>query len=365
MAQNTCARRRLQRPSHRRVGAAILSLACASAAVAACGQSAPSHGPVVLVPKASASGQSWDWTASCQFAPKTAGGCAPSGPVLGAGQLAGDEWNLGTGSGTSGAVAMSLDPSGELKVNGNLTSAPPCTASTCLTRQGNTWVRGYPSVLYGTDQCHAETSPPPSSDFRLPTRVDAIPNDLVGRTVYDAQGGKVTYDVAYDLWLNASDTTTPCQTNGTVEVMVWTDYGAQALLPDNLKVGTTTVPYSVDGEFKSGTQSWSVYVNNIFGSGQTVAWGGTVWLVLDAADITKHGAVNVDLSAALADVGSLLESRYGWAPFASTYWLDTIAFGMEFGPQGGDPYGHGPANFALNLSKYCLQAGKTVPTVTC
>ena len=139
----------------------------------------------------------------------------------------------------------------------------------------------------------------------------------------------------------------------------------QALLPDSLKVGTTTIPYSINGEFESGTQAWSVYVNNIYGGGQTVPWGGTVWLVLDQADITQQGAVNVDISAALADVGSLLQSKYGWAPFASTYWLDTIAFGMEYGPKNADPNGKGPANFSLNLSKYCLEPAATVTSASC
>ncbi len=365
MAQTALARRRFLRPPGRRVGAAVLSLACAAAGVAACGQSAPAHRPVVLVPSTSAQGQSWDWSAQCQFAPQTAGGCAPAGPMLGAGQLAGDEWNLGAGQGSSESVKMSLDPAGELNVNANLTSAPPCTASTCLTRQGNTWVRGFPSLLYGTDQCHPNTSPTPSPQLQLPQRVDEIPGDLIGRTTYNAQGANVTYDVAYDMWLNASDTKTPCQTNGTVEVMIWTDYATQALLPDALKVGTTTIPFSVDGAFKSGDQAWSVYVNNIHGSGQTVPWGGTVWLVLDSADITKQGAVNVDISAALADVGSLLANKYGWAPFASSYWLDTIAFGMEYGPRDADPFGKGPASFSLNLSKFCLSAGTTVANATC
>ncbi len=365
MARAPHARRRLRRLSRRRMGAALLSVACASAAVAACGASAPTHDAVVLVPHSSAKGQSWEWTAACQFAPTTAGGCAPSGPVLGTGQLAGDEWNLGAGDG-SGSVRMSVGSSGELNVSGAFASAPACTAAAnCLTRQGNTWVRGYPSVLYGTDQCHAETSPPPSANFRLPVRVDAIPGDLIGQAVYDARGAKVTYDVAYDMWLNASDTSTPCQTNGTVEVMVWTDYAAQALLPDALKVGTTTIPYSIDGKADSGAQAWSVYVNNIFGGGQTVAWGGTVWLLLNAADITERGAVNVDLSAALADVGSLLQTRYGWGSFASSYWLDTIAFGMEFGPHDADPYSKGPAGFSLKVSKYCLQAAATVATASC
>jgi hypothetical protein len=352
-----------RRPARTRVGATILSLACMAAGVAACGKSAPAHQSIPLLPSASAKGQSWDWTAGCQFAPSTAGGCAPAGPVVGVGQLAGDEWNLGGGDGDGGSVRMAVDSAGALSVIGNLTSAPPCTAASCLTRQGNTWVRGYPSLLYGTDQCHADTSPTPSPEFKLPMRVDAIPADLVGQASYAAQGTAVTYDVAYDMWFSPSDTTTPCQSDGTIEVMIWTDYASQALLPNDVKVGTTTIPYAVNGQFNAGDQAWSVYANNIYGGGHTQPWGGTIWLVLN--DPAKQGAVNVDITAAMADVGGLLQQNYGWAPFASTHWLDTISFGMEYGPKDAAPGGSGPTQFSLNLSKYCLQVGTTVPAATC
>ena len=175
-------------------------------------------------------------------------------------------------------------------------------------------MRGYPSVLYGIDQCHAATSPAPSPDLQLPARVDAIPADLVGRATYDAQAPQVTYNVAYDLWLSPSDTTTPCQTDGTIEVMVWTDYNAKALLPDSLIVGTATIPYAVNGSSKAGDQTWSVYVNNVFGAGHTEPWGGTVWLVPNAADTTRQGTVTVDLSAALAVVGTLLRAHLRLEP---------------------------------------------------
>ncbi len=353
---------RLRRPSPSRVGAAILSLACMAAGVAACGKSAPPHRSIALLPDASAKGQSWEWTAACQFAPSTAGGCAPAGPLVGAGQLAGDEWNLG-GAESAGSVSMAVNSAGAVSVKGNFTSAPPCTAASCLTRQGNTWVRGYPSVLYGTDQCHADTSPTPSSEFKLPMRVDAIPGDLVGQASYAAQGSQVTYDVAYDMWLSPSDTATPCQSDGTVEVMIWTDYASQALLPSALKVGATTIPYSVNGQFNAGDQGWSVYANNIYGGGHTQPWGGTVWLVLN--DPARSGAVNVDISAALADVGGLLQQNYGWAAFGGSHWLDTISFGMEYGPKDASPSGTGPTKFSLDLSKYCLQAGTTVTAATC
>ena len=355
---------RVPRASRRRVGAALLSLACTAAGLAACGQSRQVHRPIPLLPNASAKGQSYEWNATCQFTPVAAAGCAQQGPILGDAQLAGNEWNLGSRSGIQ-SVSLAVNSSGALHVAGNLAGAPPCTASTCLTRQGNTWVRGFPSVLYGTDQCHADTSPSPSPEFELPVRVDSIPADLVGRATYDAQGATVTYDVASDLWLSPSATKTPCQSDGTVEVMIWTGYDTQALLPPGLKLGTTTIPFAVNGTVYPGTDSWSVYATNIYGNGHTVSWGGTVWLVLDAPHATHQGTVTVDISSALADVAALLQRNYGWTSFESTYWLDTIAFGMEYGPQDAQPYSSGPARFSLNLGKYCLQVGTSTAATTC
>jgi hypothetical protein len=345
--------------------AMILAVACAAAGLASCGQSKPSPQTISLLPATGAKGESWDWTPACEYGPHASSGCAAAGPALGPAQLAGNEWNLGGERRPGESVNMSLSSSGGLKLTANLTSAPPCTAGTCLTREANTWVRGFPSVLYGIDQCHAATSPVPSPELPLPARVDTIPAGLVGSATYDAQGAQVTYDVAYDLWLSPSDTKTPCQTDGTLEVMVWTDYNAKALLPDSLKVGTMSVPFAVDGKQKSGDQAWSVYVNNVYGQGHTAPWGGTVWLVPSAADKSSRGTASVDLSAALTSVGALLQRNYGWAPFASKYWLDTIAFGMEFGPQNGDPYGIGPTHFSLDLSAYCLQIGTTAAAANC
>jgi hypothetical protein len=226
-------------------------------------------------------------------------------------------------------------------------------------------VRGYPNVLYGIDQCNAKTSPPTSAGLRLPMQVRALPTNLVGTTTYDARPSHVTYDVAYDMWLNASGTKTPCRTDGTVEVMVWTDYNARALLPDGVKVGTTSVPFATNGASDPGNQAWSVYVNNVFAKGHTVPWGGTVWLVLDRSHTLRQGTVSVDLGAALNAVGTLLQNNYGWTDFAGKYWLDTVSFGMEYGPENADPYGSGPVDFSLNLSSYCLQAKTTVSAARC
>jgi hypothetical protein len=226
-------------------------------------------------------------------------------------------------------------------------------------------VRGYPSVLYGIDQCNAATSPPQSPLLQLPMRVGSIPASLVGSTTYSADASQITYTIAYDLWLNPSDTTTPCRTNGTLEVMVWTDHDAEARLPDSIRTANASIPFAVNGVAQSGDDAWAVYATNVYPDGKTAPWGGTVWFVLDAAHSVKSGSVSVDLSVVLDAVGGLLRDVYGWNDFASNYWLDTIAFGMEFGPADGDLYGSGPIDFAMDLTSYCLEGGTTVTDARC
>jgi hypothetical protein len=199
----------------------------------------------------------------------------------------------------------------------------------------------------------------------LPARVSSIPPDLIGTTSYSAQTPHITYDVAYDMWLNHSNTKTPCKKDGTLEVMVWTDYDQKALLPGTGKIGTASVPFTVNGTLHPGTGAWSVYVSNVFGDGHTVPWGGTVWFILDEGDAVRTGTVSVDLSTVLSEVGTLLQNSYGWHNFAGTYWLDTIPFGMEYGPDSGSLTGAGPADFSLRLSSYCLEVGATVSQATC
>jgi hypothetical protein len=331
-------------------------------AASACGSSEENGSRISLVPQRASAG-AWDWTSTCRVGPRATTGCDAAGPVLSTAQLAGNAWNLG-GSPDAGSVSMSLE-SGAVRVQGNLSSAPPCTHPGCIAPQANTWVRGYPSVVYGLDQCHADTSPRPATALPLPAKIASIPSNLTGTTAYDARTSRVTYDIAYDLWLNASGTKTPCQTDGTLDVMVWIDHGARSLLPDSLKVGSASVPFARNGDIRSGKNAWSVYVNNAYGNGHTAPWGGTVWLVLDADRTVKRGTATVDLSAALAVVGSLLENRYGWTNFATSYWLDTIAFGMEFGPASADPNGIGPTNFAFDVRSYCLGVGTTLSSTPC
>ncbi len=350
---------------HRRSRAALVVASCVGLVLAGCAHVDPVHPTVALLPDAAAGGGSWHWTSGCQFVPSALRACRRSNPDLGSAQLTGDEWNLGGGSAAAGSVTMSVHSPGAVMVRGHLPVTPPCTQSTCIAPSANTWVRGYPNVLYGINQCHARTSPPESPGLRLPMRVSAIPADLIGTTSYASSTRHVTYDIAYDMWLNDSATKTPCRTNGTVEVMVWTDYDERALLPDSVRVGSASIPFAVDGRDDTGAQAWSVYATNIDGGGQTVPWGGTIWFVLNQADVVSKGTVSVDLSTVLSSAGTLLQTRYGWSDFSRNYWLDTIPFGMEYGPESGGLFGAGPSYFSLNVSSFCLDVGKTSSDAAC
>jgi hypothetical protein len=346
---------------------ALLAIASGVAVslLAGCGHVDPARPTVPLLPDAAAAGGTWRWTPGCPFLPSAPRACERANPNLGSAQLNGDEWNLGAGSAPAGSVTMSVRSPGAVTVRGDLQAAPPCTQSTCIAPSANTWVRGYPNVLYGINQCHAHSSPPQSPGLRLPVRVAAIPADLFGTTSYTSSTRHVTYDIAYDMWLNNSATKTPCTTNGTVEVMVWTDYDRRALLPDSVKVGTASVPFAVDGVSDPGTQAWSVYATNIDTGGRTVPWGGTIWFVLNRADVVSKGTVSVDLSSVLSSAGTLLENNYGWSNFGQNYWLDTIPFGIEYGPESGGLFDAGPSYFSLNVSSYCLDVARTSSEATC
>jgi hypothetical protein len=223
-----------------------------------------------------------------------------------------------------------------------------------------TWVRGYPNVLYGINQCYAGTSPSTSPRLPLPMRLDAIPPQLIGVTAYSARTAQVTYDVAYDLWLHPSGTKRPCRTQGTLEILVWTDYDARALLPPSMQVGTATIPSAVDGVAHPGSQTWTIYASNIFGGGRTAPWGGTLWFVPAKADIVRHGRVSIELSAVLSAAKLLLHRNYGWPELGPRYWLDTASFGLEFGPPSGDPIDSGPSRFSMRISAYCLDVRTTL-----
>jgi Glycosyl hydrolase family 12 len=346
----------------RRLAAA--TIAVLALLLAACGSADPPPPGVALLPDPGASGHVWHWTGQCPFGPAADEGCAGAGPVLGSAQLNGDEWNLGA-TANAGSLDMSVGSSGAVTIDGRLASAPPCTAPTCLAPSAFTWVRGYPSVLYGINQCHAGTSPPRSRQLSFPARLASIPPHLVGVTAYSASAPLVTYDVAYDLWLHDTGTTRPCNSQGTLEIMVWTDYDARALLPVGMRVGTATIPFAVDGTARPGTQAWSIYASNVDRDGRTAPWGGTLWFVPDKADVVNKGLVSVDLSAVFTAAGLLLHDNYGWPGLRQHYWLDTASFGVEFGPASGSPMDSGPARFSVQISAYCLDAQTTLSDATC
>ena len=260
---------------------------------------------------------------------------------------------------------MSRASGGAVKIAGRFARTAPCTDSACIAPSALTWVRGYPNVLYGVNQCYAATSPAPSPRLPLPMRLDSIPPHLIGVTAYSAHTSQVTYDVTYDLWLNPSATKRPCLSQGTLEILVWTDYDARALLPASLQVGTAEIPAAVNGVARSGSNSWSIYASNIYNDGRTAPWGGTLWFVPARAQTVRRGRVSVDLSAVFAAAGTLLQRNYGWPAVANHYWLDTASFGVEFGPPSGNPTDSGPSNFTARISAYCLDTRTTPADAAC
>jgi hypothetical protein len=353
-----------QRARWRSVPTLVIVFCVMTSALTACG-SVKAERRVSLLPDTAAKNQTWQWNQRCQLGPSTPGACAPSGPDLGSAQLNADEWNLGAALEDPGSLTMSVSSQGSLTLQGKLPSAPPCTQSTCIAPSANTWVRGYPNVLYGINQCSANTSPPVSPSLKLPMRVSSIPSDLIGTTTYSSETPHITYDVAYDMWLNSSGTKTPCKKDGTLEVMVWTDYDQRALLPDSVKTGNASIPFKVNGILRPGNDAWSVFVSNVFTGGHTVPWGGTVWFILNKLNTVHTGTVSVDLSTVLSEVGTLLQNNYGWSNFQQNYWLDTVPFGMEFGPESATLTGTGSSYFSLHLSSYCLGVGTTISEATC
>jgi hypothetical protein len=132
-----------------------------------------------------------------------------------------------------------------------------------------------------------------------------------------------------------------------------------------MQVATASIPFATNRAVKTGKQAWSIYASNVYGKGRTAPWGGSLWFVLDAADRVSSGSVSIDLSSVLSAVAALLQSNYGWHSFKRSYWLDTIPFGMEFGPQDGTVTGSGSSSFSLKLSSYCLEPGTTLLDPTC
>jgi hypothetical protein len=106
-------------------------------------------------------------------------------------------------------------------------------------------------------------------------------------------------------------------------------------------------------------------VSNVYADGKTAPWGGTVWFVLDSGSRVQSGTVSVDLHVVLARTAALLGEDYGWRNFTSRYYLDSVPFGIEFGPADASLYGAGAARFTLRVSRFCLVAGATLSDGGC
>ena len=172
----------------------MLGIVVVTAALAACGSSDQVGTRVSLLPHIATTTKAWNWTSACRVGPHGPAGCEAAGPELGSAQLAGNEWNLG-GSPNTGSLDMSINSSGGLEVTGDFASAPPCTDPGCIAPQANTWVRGYPSVLYGIDQCHAPTSPTPSAASVTPHQARLHPDQPDGQ--HDVRDTEVTGDLRH------------------------------------------------------------------------------------------------------------------------------------------------------------------------
>ena len=295
---------------------------------------------ISIYPKSASSGP-WEWYQSCPFIPSTdvppnaQSRCQRSDPIFGPVLLDGDLWNLG--STASGGVVMSNTTTGDLSVSANFTSAPSTS--------GSTWVLGDPNVTYGIQPQAIETSPEPLPSLPLPMKVNALPKDLITRTNYKLAGTSSTrFDFSYDIWLEPQATVeTP--NSGTLEVMVWTDDGNNVLPPGYRE--TVPMDYTDNGVLKAG--DWGIYITN----GQKLSGTTTVQLVLTNG--INEGDVAVDLTHAFQKVESALKGFYptSWTSFSS-YFLDSITLGTEFGTKAGSS-GLGP--FSWHLYNYSFGLG--------
>ena len=213
--------------------------------------------------------------------------------------------------------------------------------------------------LYGIDQCNAKTSPPPSSELQLPIRVGAIPADLVGRTAYDAQACEghlrrrlrlVAQRVGYER--RHARPTAP-RGHGLDRLRrrrpsarhlegrdghdpLFRERGVQVRQPSVVGLRQQRLRRRADGPVgRDG-----------------LAGPGSAHIVRARARCASTSAPRSPPSAS-----SCSSTTTDGATFASSYWLDTIAFGMEYGPKDANPYGDGTGQFLLEPQQV-LPAGR-------
>ncbi len=300
---------------------------------------------ISIYPKSGAGGP-WEWYQSCRFIPSSKvppsprAGCQRSDPIFGPVVLNGDLWNLA--STAKGGVVIRDTAAGAMGVSADFRSAPQASQST--------WVLGDPNVTYGIQPQAAQSSPAPSSSLPLPMKLDALPKDVIATTNYKLAGTSTTrFDFSYDIWLEPQKAV-EAPGSGTLEVMVWTDDGNQALPPGYRE--TVSMDFSVNGVTEVGR--WGVYISSgPKGSGATT----TVQLVL--TKVIGAGKVGIDLNDSFGQVETALKAYdpSAWPTF-SKYYLDSITLGSEFGRKSGSS-GVGP--FSWDLYSYSFGLGMKLP----
>lgn len=300
---------------------------------------------ISFLPLAASAGP-WEWYGSCEFVPSAMipptakSGCRSSDPTFGSMVVNGDLWNLS--STASGHVAMQINAKGQLATTEGFVSAPELSPLT--------WVLGDPNVSYGVEPQAPADPPKVSASLPLPMALDALPRDVVASAAYDlTDTASVTYDFSYDLWLEPQKSVvTP--TKGTIELMIWMDDGNSAL-PSGHE-GTVSMNDAVNGVDQSA--HWGLYINN---GDKAAAAQTTVYLVLQKP--TNDTRVSVDFNSAFAVMEAALK-KYDpthWSSFSS-YYLDSIPLGSEFGRQAGKSQ-TGPSHWLLE--NYYLTLGKKLP----
>jgi Glycosyl hydrolase family 12 len=290
-------------------------------------------------PRAEQSGP-WEWDAECPFLPAAKSGCQDTDPVYGSIILNGDLWNIdGT---ASGDAEMDVDPEGRLVTSADFSSAQA--------EHKTTWVRGYPNVTYGVSPQAPADAPPRSPELPLPLNLKQLPHDVIATADYDvSETSSVTFDLAYDIWLEPHKEVRSPRAK-TLELMIWTDENGGALPPGYKE--EITMPYSLDGAGKAG--SWSVYMTNASRASNATT---TVELVLKTPQ--SNAQIGVDLNNAFSSMEKALTKEYPsrWNSFSS-YYLDAISLGTEFGPLK-NRSDAGP--LAWNLDSYNLNIGGQLP----
>ena len=228
-----------------------------------------------------------------------------------------------------------------------------------------TWVRGYPNVLYGINQCYAGTSPSTSPRLPLPMRagLDPAPPDRRDRLFRP--------DVAGHLRRYLRPVAAPERHKAAVQVAGHArDTGLDRLRRSRAAAGRHA---GRDGEHPLGRRpgrppglaAWSIYASNIYTDGRTAPWGGTLWFVPPPGRRRRPRPSERRPERSARGGRLLLHDNYGWPELGQHYWLDTASFGVEFGPPSGVPTGRRPVALLRADLRLLSRRRMTLLTASC